>query len=87
MKVSTLSISLPHELARFVRDKVDTGTYTSASEVIREALRLLQSQQPERIEFDAAEVERTIAAFRKARRGIRLGDDLSVQDLIQEGRR
>lgn len=87
MKATTLSISLPQELARFIREKVETGTYTSASEVIREALRLLMNGQPERIEFDAAGAEEAILGFRQARKGVRLGDDLSLRDLIDEGRR
>lgn len=40
-----LSITLPHEMARMVREKVGTGDYSSNSEVIREALRLFQAQE------------------------------------------
>ena len=40
-----LSITLPPELAKMVRDKVKSGTYSSNSEVIRDALRLLQTQE------------------------------------------
>lgn len=36
-----MNISLSPELERFVHDKVESGMYTSASEVIRESLRLL----------------------------------------------
>ena len=39
-----LSITLPAEMARMVRDKVLSGVYSSNSEVIRDALRLLQEQ-------------------------------------------
>ncbi len=35
-----MNISLPHELEAWVQAKVDSGQYASASEVIREALRL-----------------------------------------------
>lgn len=38
-----MNISLTPELERFVQDKVDSGMYTSASEVIRESLRLLHT--------------------------------------------
>lgn len=34
-----LSITLPAEMVRIIREKVDAGTYSSNSEVIREALR------------------------------------------------
>ena len=37
-----MNVSLPDELANFVRAKVDTGRYGSSSEVVREALRLLE---------------------------------------------
>jgi antitoxin ParD1/3/4 len=37
-----MNVSLTDELARFIKAKVDTGRYTSSSEVVREALRLLE---------------------------------------------
>lgn len=36
-----MNISLTPELEKLVQDKVNSGLYTSASEVIRESLRLL----------------------------------------------
>jgi antitoxin ParD1/3/4 len=38
-----MNISLTPELEKFVQDKVNSGMYTSASEVIRESLRLLHT--------------------------------------------
>lgn len=38
-----MNISLTPELEKFVQDKVGSGMYTSASEVIRESLRLLHT--------------------------------------------
>ncbi len=40
-----LSISLPGEMAKWVREKVDSGSYSSNSEIIREGLRLLQDHE------------------------------------------
>lgn len=37
----TLNVSLTPQLEEFVREKVDSGRYNSASEVVREALRLM----------------------------------------------
>ncbi len=37
-----MNVSLTPELEKFVAAKVDSGRYTSASEVVREALRLLE---------------------------------------------
>ena len=39
-----LNVNLTPQLEALVRDKVASGLYTSASEVVREALRLLQAQ-------------------------------------------
>jgi antitoxin ParD1/3/4 len=43
-----MNVSLTPELEKFVSLKVDSGLYNSASEVIREALRLLESQESSR---------------------------------------
>ena len=37
-----MNVSLTPQLDAFVRTKVETGRYTSSSEVVREALRLLE---------------------------------------------
>ena len=37
-----MNVSLTPELEKFVATKVETGRYNSASEVVREALRLLE---------------------------------------------
>lgn len=51
-----MNVSLTPELEKFVADKVASGRYTSASEVVREALRLLEDQERSRAlrleEFD-----------------------------------
>ncbi|MBD2179526.1 type II toxin-antitoxin system ParD family antitoxin [Aerosakkonema funiforme] len=39
-----MNVSLTPELEKFVQEKVKSGRYLSASEVVREALRLLQEQ-------------------------------------------
>ena len=39
-----MNVSLTRELDEFVAAKVASGRYTSASEVVREALRLLEEQ-------------------------------------------
>jgi len=43
-----MNISLTPELDKFVADKVLSGRYTSASEVVREALRLLEEHDEAR---------------------------------------
>ncbi|MCH7977796.1 MAG: type II toxin-antitoxin system ParD family antitoxin [Acidobacteria bacterium] len=39
-----MNVSLTLELEKFIADKVQSGMYYSASEVVREALRLLKEQ-------------------------------------------
>ena len=43
-----MNVSLTPELNQFVTTKVATGRYTSASEVVREALRLLEERDQAR---------------------------------------
>lgn len=45
-----LNVSLTDELVKFVKTKVDSGRYTSSSEVVREALRLLEKHDQEEAE-------------------------------------
>jgi len=45
-----MNVSLTPELDKFVADKVAAGRYASASEVVREALRLLEEQEKSRAE-------------------------------------
>ena len=40
-----MNVSLTPELEQFVSAKVESGRYNSASEVVREALRLLEEQE------------------------------------------
>jgi antitoxin ParD1/3/4 len=43
-----MNVSLTPELERFVQTKVESGRYNSASEVVREALRLLENHEQAR---------------------------------------
>lgn len=45
-----MNVSLTSELEKFVAAKVESGRYTSASEVVREALRLLEWEEMSRNE-------------------------------------
>ncbi len=49
-----LNVSLTEELANFVKAKVSAGRYTSSSEVVREALRLMEKierQEAEKLSY------------------------------------
>jgi antitoxin ParD1/3/4 len=43
-----MNVSLTPELEQFVQSKVENGRYNSASEVVREALRLLEEHEKAR---------------------------------------
>ncbi len=91
-KPSTLNVSLAPELVRFVRSRVKSGFYTSASEVVREALRLLVRAEATAdgsglYPFDRGSVEKAIEDLKRSRQGRKLGPDLTIRDLIDEGRR
>ncbi len=43
--MAAMNVSLTPELDRFVRDAVEGGRYASSSEVVRDALRLLQDRR------------------------------------------
>ncbi len=45
-----MNVSLTEELANFVKAKVSGGRYSSSSEVIREALRLMEKQDQQEAE-------------------------------------
>lgn len=49
-----LSITLPGEMVRVIRDKVRSGSYGSNSEVIREALRAWMAREQQLAALDAA---------------------------------
>ena len=56
-----MNVSLTPELEAYVETKVESGRYTSASEVVREALRLLEETEASRAE-QLAEFNRELAA-------------------------
>lgn len=56
-----MNVSLTPELEKFVADKVASGRYTSASEVVREALRVLEREEKSR-EEQIAEFNRELKA-------------------------
>jgi antitoxin ParD1/3/4 len=62
-----ISISLPPELIGLIKTKVESGRYSSTSEVVREALRLLERA-------DQQDAERLKGLRRAWREGVESGD-------------
>jgi antitoxin ParD1/3/4 len=80
----TMNISLTPQLEKLVSDRVKSGLYTSASEVIREALRLLDSRDRSMVQQLRADVE---AGLRQLEAGqSRPFDADAVERIAQAGR-
>jgi antitoxin ParD1/3/4 len=83
---TTLNVSLTPELDQFVQDRVASGRYQTASEVIREGLRLLENQERDRsVRFKALK-KRLETACAAADRG-ELVDPQRALDKIAELKR
>ena len=85
-----MDVSLPADLVRFIQEGVRSGSYSSPSEVVRAGLRLLQqigSGTRRSQDFDRARVAQAIEGLRKLALEQTLGDDITIRDLIDEGRR
>jgi antitoxin ParD1/3/4 len=59
----TTSFTLGEELERFVQEQVESGAYSSASEVVREALTRFSEEQLKLSELNAA-LDRGVASGR-----------------------
>ena len=77
-----LNINLTPQLEKLVRQKVESGRYNSASEVVREALRLMETQN----ELHALQLERL---RRDIREGLESGPPRpwSVTEMKRQGRK
>ncbi len=64
----TMTISLTPELEKLINEKVQSGEYASANEVIRESLRLLEEHEElHRIKYEALKREVDIGVAQIAR--------------------
>ena len=80
----SLNVSLPPELENRVRQHVESGLYSSASEVIREALRLFeayQSAQAASLQALKADIAQGVADLEAGRTS-----DVSAASIQERGR-
>jgi antitoxin ParD1/3/4 len=87
---TTVNVSLTPELDAFVQSRVASGRYQTASEVVREALRLLEHREKEREEAFRQLKARLERGAEQAERGELLdGDEVfdELRQLIEERRR
>jgi antitoxin ParD1/3/4 len=82
--MATMNISLTPQLEKLVNDRVESGLYTSASEVIREALRLLDSRDRGMGQQLRADVEAGLHQLDSGRS--RPFDDDAVERIKKAGR-
>ena len=74
-----MNVSLTPELEKFVADRVQSGMYHSASEVVREALRLLKDKDLLR-EIKLAELRQSIQQGKDSGDAHELDIDAFIQD-------
>jgi antitoxin ParD1/3/4 len=82
MLVATMNVSLSDEFVSFVNGEVASGEYATASEVVRDALRLLRREKAGRDE-KLAILRREIAIGLEDARAGRISDS-SVSDILEE---
>jgi len=85
--VATMNVSLSKEFVEFVNREVATGDYGSASEVVREALRLLRREKAayeEKLTILRREIEIGLEDVRAGRLSKRSISDI-LAELEQDG--
>ena len=77
-----MNVSLTEELARFIKEKVEAGRYASSSEVVRDALRLMEKREL----HEAEELQRLRRAWKE---GEASGDfrPLEIEAIKSAGRK
>lgn len=76
---TTLNVSLTPELSRFVESRIRSGKYQSASELVREALRLLESRD----QTTSASVEELKREIEVGLAQLRRGDGVDGEDFFR----
>jgi antitoxin ParD1/3/4 len=87
---TTVNISITPELDAFLRDRVNSGRYQTTSEVVREALRLLERHEQEREEAFHQLKAKLEEGARQAERGELIDEDevfSELREMIEERRR
>lgn len=77
---TTVNISLTPELNSFIQTRVESGRYQTASEVVREGLRLLERQERSRED----EVSALKARLERAAAQEQLGELLDGEEVMEE---
>ncbi len=78
-----MNVSLPPTLENFVRERVQEGRYGSASEVVREGLRLLMDQEESRTERLAVLREKIQVGLDQ----IEKGETVAMDEVFEKARK
>lgn len=79
-----MNVSLTPELEQFVHTKVQSGRYLSASEVVREALRLLEERDRLREIRLQTLREKIVVGVEQSDRGELFDGEVVIQELLGE---
>ncbi|HEV2561971.1 MAG TPA: type II toxin-antitoxin system ParD family antitoxin [Rhizomicrobium sp.] len=80
--VEKMSISLPHDLVEYVKDSVDKGSYSTASEFFRDTLRERKRREIEE-RYRALAVPKTTAELRRMiQEGIDSGPSIPAEEVF-----
>lgn len=74
-----MNVSLTPELEQFVQDRLDSGLYHTASEVVREGLRLLK----ERDELHAQRVAKVRAKIQRGVAQLKRGEGVDGETVLE----
>ena len=85
-----MNVSLTPALTKLVTEKVKNGRYTSASEVIREALRLLEEQDKIKLleeQYIREQVILGVKQFETGQYGTYSNTEDLFEEIVREGRK
>jgi antitoxin ParD1/3/4 len=74
-----LNVSITPHFSKFIRDKVKTGRYSNASEVVREALRRLEQEEMITEQSAIVDPDNVRDAVRQGFASIERGDFIEIQ--------
>lgn len=76
---SPISITLPHDMAAMVKEKVASGQYATESEVIRDGLRILKARDEMLEAWLRDEVAKSYDEFASGKGGEIPGEDMMAK--------
>lgn len=80
-----MNVSLTKELENFVNELVESGMYFSASEVVRDSLRLLKEENDsKKMKFEQLKAD-ILQGYEESKRGE--SRPLDIEEIIKEGDR